>query len=86
MAMLPAMHTMRALTFGLGLAGALLVGPVLGDPTALASSISVAADDPVQPPAPDPSPGALGPVDPGNPQAVPRPHRRHVDNDPVFRR
>ncbi|WIM88631.1 hypothetical protein PT015_03815 [Candidatus Mycobacterium wuenschmannii] len=86
MATLPAMRTLRALTCGLGLAGALLVGAVLTGPAVSASPSIIAADDPGQPSSPDPAPGAQGPGDQGPPQALPHPHRRHIDNDPVFRR
>jgi hypothetical protein len=86
MAMLPAMRSVRALTFGLGLAGALLVGPVVDNPQASASPIGIAAEDPGQPVTPDPVTGSVGPGAQGPQQAAPRPHRRHVDNDPVFRR
>jgi hypothetical protein len=84
MATLPVMRSVRALTFGLGLAGALLVGPVVDNPPASANPFGIAANEPGQPSAPDPSAGSAGA--PGPEQGAPRPHRRHIDNNPALRR
>jgi hypothetical protein len=84
MATLPAMRSVRALTLGLGLAGALLVGPVIASAPASASPFGIAADEPGQPSAPDPSAGSAGAQGPE--QAAPRQHRRHIDNNPALRR
>ena len=86
MATSPAMRSVRALTFGLGLAGILLVGPSVNIPPASASPFGISADDPGQPLGPDPATGAARAGDQGPQQAAPRTHRRHIDNDPAFRR
>jgi hypothetical protein len=84
MATLPAKRSVCALTLGLGLAGMLLVGPLAVSAPASASPFGIAADDPGQPSAPDPSLGSAGAQGPD--QAAQRPHRRHIDNNPALRR
>ena len=88
MATMPLIRSARALAAGLALAGAVFVSSAsLDDAAASAAPVGVVAvEEPGPPPSPDPVPDAQAPADPGTPQAATRPHRRHIDGDPVMRR
>ena len=87
MATLPVMRSMHALTIGLGLVGALLVGPIaLENPAAAAATPVAALDDPAVPPAPGPAPNIQGPADQAPAQPAPPERRRHIDGDPMIER
>ncbi|WP_293004470.1 hypothetical protein [Mycobacterium sp.] len=90
MAVLPRTRFTAALTIGLALGGATLVGPAPARES-LVSTVAIGPlaplDDPPPAPDPDPAPSAHdAPGDPGPVRAAPAPHRRHIDNDPIFRR
>jgi hypothetical protein len=86
MATLPWTQFATAATIALAVAGAALVGPAPQGNSTAAAPCGIAADDPGQPPAPDPAPDTHGPVGQEPPQPAPRPHRRHIDSDPVMRK
>jgi len=87
MATLPSTRFARALAVGLALAGTVFVGTtsIQGALASAAPLTVVVVEEPGPSPAPNPAPDAQGPVDPGSPQAAARPHRRHIDGDPVMR-
>jgi hypothetical protein len=89
MAMLPLMRSACAVSVGLALSGAALVGPVpVAGATGPTTRFGIAADDPGAPlPPPDPAPEAKAPVDqaPANFGDTTIRHRRH-HGDPVIGR
>jgi len=87
MATLPLMRSACAVTVGLALGGAALVGPApFAGTSQAATPFGIAANEPEPtPPPPDPAPGIQGPVNRAPTQTAPRLHRRHIDGDPNMR-
>ncbi|UMB67636.1 hypothetical protein [Mycobacterium paraterrae] len=88
MATSPLTRSARALTVGLALVGAVCAGAASMNGAAASAAFAgvIAVEEPGPPPPPDPTLGAQPPADPGTPQVGTRPHRRHIDGDPVMRR
>jgi hypothetical protein len=87
MATMPSKRLVFAVTVGLALAGAALVGPAPLDESAGHALAGVPAfEEPGPPPSPDPAPDTDGPPDPGQQPVAPPPHRRHIDGDPIIER